>query len=306
MAGLKVARASLVEPVVEGGIAAGELQARRAFPDRLRRRSEDVLIPAGAVGQDEAQRPRPPARTTRPAEGTSTGTARPPWARRACATTGVRARWTTTRSRPGRVRTAKDSPPRIRRPASASGASPPGPARGRPSRREGARRGATRTGSRGRTRRGSRPRRGGRPPAGPPPRRAPRSTGSSPRSRMSQRAGKRRRSSPRLVVSSSGAGEGEGAQELRPLVARAREEQVARPLRGREPAERPKRLASRSAVRPPTKDGLVTPWRLRLRWPVRYSTLVAAFAIATPGGRLARIHSAIGISRRQVSPAICE
>ena len=39
-------------------------------------------------------------------------------------------------------------------------------------------------------------------------------------------------------------------------------------------------------MRPPTNAGLVTPCRLRLRCPVRYSTLVAAFAIATPGGRL--------------------
>jgi hypothetical protein len=54
----------------------------------------------------------------------------------------------------------------------------------------------------------------------------------------------------------------------------------------------------------PTKAGLVTPCRFTLRCPVRYSTLVAAFAMAAPGGRFARIHAAIGISLRHVSPAI--
>jgi hypothetical protein len=48
----------------------------------------------------------------------------------------------------------------------------------------------------------------------------------------------------------------------------------------------------------PKKAGVVTPCRLRLRWPVRYSTLVATLAMATPGGRFVRIHSAAGISRR--------
>jgi len=40
---------------VEGGIAPGEIQAGRAFPDRLPGHAEDVLVPAGLVGQDEAQ-----------------------------------------------------------------------------------------------------------------------------------------------------------------------------------------------------------------------------------------------------------
>ena len=62
--------------------------------------------------------------------------------------------------------------------------------------------------------------------------------------------------------------------------------------------------ASRSAVRFPKKAGVVTPCRLRFRWPVRYSTLVARLAMATPAGSFWRIHSASARSRRATLPAI--
>ena len=242
--------------------------------------------PAGSRARGARPPGRPPARRS-PCRPPSTGTARPPCARRARATTGERVRSTTTRSRPPCVRTRKDSPPSDQ--AAGVGERAPRPPAARGSIADRRRRAGARPArdvvavavsrlvprvadvepvdlARARRRRLS-PRREparGRGRAGPSAR------------------GRGARSSPRLAVSKTGGAVDEAPQELASPRTRERvSRRKRRPLARGHALERLEARRPRARrVRLPTKPGLVTPCRFTLRWPVRYSTLVAAFAIA--------------------------
>jgi hypothetical protein len=110
-------------------------------------------------------------------------------------------------------------------------------------------------------------------------------------------------SSPRLVVENSGGPSVSSRMSAEPpWVAAEVSSKVGLSATGSR-ARASNVPASRSEVRLPKKAGLVTPCRFRLRWPVRNSTLVAALAMAVRGGSFVRIHSAMGSSRRAISPA---